>query len=114
MSEDSEYWPGRGLPTLAPQSACERARDTGRVWQHHATMASEEKLRDPCESPRSALDCAHPVGSEGADSTPVASASSISRLTPPDASGVFPFSPFSRWSRSTKNGAKSGCGRTAM
>jgi hypothetical protein len=79
MSEDSEYRPGRESPTLAPPSAVERARDTGRVWQRHATMASEERLRDPRGSPRSAPGVAHSGGSEGADSTPVASA--ISDLT---------------------------------
>src|SRR5215213_3804558 len=79
MSEDSESRPGRGLPTPAPQSAGERGRDTGRMGQRHATMASEERVRDPRGSPRSAPDCAHPGGSEGADSTPVGSA--LSNLT---------------------------------
>ena len=67
---------------------------------------------DVLEAWCSGLTCS-PVKAEIAGSNPVASASSISRLTPPDPSGVFPCPPFSRRSRSTKNGAKSGCGTTA-
>src|SRR5215212_9998914 len=74
MSEDSAYRPGRGSPTLVRESTFARGRDTGRVWQRHATMASEERLRDPSGRPRSAPDAAHPGGEKGADATPIASA----------------------------------------
>src|SRR5215218_9680295 len=79
MSEDSWSRRVRRYSTLAPQSAFERARDIGRVRHRHATMASEERLRDSCGSPRWAPDCAQPGGSEGADSIPVEPA--ISPLT---------------------------------
>jgi hypothetical protein len=48
-----------------------------------------------------------PIVIEDAEPIPVASASSISRLTPSIPSGVFPFLPPSRSNRSRKNGAKS-------
>src|SRR5215213_7571341 len=59
----------------------------------YVAMTTVVGVREAAESPGSGHDGAHRGGSEGADSTTVASASSISRLTPSDSSGVFPCPP---------------------
>jgi hypothetical protein len=60
------------------------------------TLAEISHSRDEAERPQSrsvlCLRCHDAVTTP----IPVASASSISRLTPPDSSGVFPCPPFSR------------------
>src|SRR5215204_2448913 len=75
-TEGAGCWSHRGRLswTLVRLSTCEHGRDIGGVRTRHAATTTGGRPRDPGRSPKPEPDISYPVGSEGADSTPVASA----------------------------------------